>query len=91
MNKSQLIATVAEQLEMPKVKVAAVVNTVIDSVVDAVSEGETVSLTGFGTFSSRDRAERQGRNPQTGDALVIPARKAPHFRPGRSFKTTVNG
>lgn len=90
MNKSQLIAVVAAELELPKVKVAAVINTVIDQVTAAVSEGETVSLTGFGTFSSRERAERQGRNPQSGEALVIPARKAPHFKPGRAFKGIVN-
>lgn len=90
MNKSQIVANIAAELEMPKVKVAAVVNGVLDQVVAAVAAGETVSITGFGTFSARERAERQGRNPQTGEALVIQARKAPHFKAGRSFKADVN-
>jgi DNA-binding protein HU-beta len=90
MNKSELIAQVAETLEVPKTRVAAVLNAALDLVVEKVSAGETVGITGFGTFSSRDRAERNGRNPQTGEALTIEARKAPHFRSGRSFKDAVN-
>ena len=90
MNKSQIVAAVAAELELPKAKVAAVVNGVVDKIVEAVSAGETVSITGFGTFSVRERAERQGRNPQTGEALTIQARKAPHFKAGRGFKADVN-
>ena len=91
MNKSELIAKVAEDLELPKARVAQIANALFDNVVAKVAEGETVGITGFGTFSVRDRAERNGRNPQTGDALVIEARKAPHFRSGRGFKEAVNG
>lgn len=90
MNKSELIAQVAETLEMPKARVAAVLNEALELVVKSVAEGDTVGLTGFGTFSRRDRAERQGRNPQTGASLTIEARQAPHFRSGRGFKEAVN-
>lgn len=90
MNKSELIAKVAEELELPKTRVAQVANAMFDGIVAEVSNGATVGITGFGTFSSRDRAERNGRNPQTGEALVIEARKAPHFRSGRGFKSAVN-
>ncbi len=90
MNKSELIAKVAEELELPKTRVAQVANALFDGIVAEVAGGATVGITGFGTFSSRDRAERNGRNPQTGDALVIEARKAPHFRSGRGFKSAVN-
>lgn len=90
MNKSELIAKVAEELELPKTRVAQVANALFDGIVAEVSAGSTVGITGFGTFSGRQRAERNGRNPQTGDALVIEARKAPHFRSGRAFKASVN-
>ncbi len=90
MNKSELIAKVAEELDLPKTRVAQVANALLDGIVAEVAAGQTVGITGFGTFSSRERAERNGRNPQTGDALVIEARKAPHFRSGRGFKSAVN-
>lgn len=90
MNKSEIIAVVAESLDMPKARVQAVINATIDTIVEQVSKGETVGITGFGTFSSRNRAARQGRNPQTGAAIDIDARVAPHFKPGSAFKAAVN-
>lgn len=90
MNKTDIIAAVAAELELPKARVAAVVNSVLAIIVEKVAEGETVGITGFGTFGPRARAERQGRNPQTQEAITIPARTVPGFRPGRAFKEAVN-
>ena len=90
MNKSDLIAKLAEDLSVPKVQAARFLNAAIDSIVDTVAQGETVGIAGVGTFSSRARAGRQGRNPQTGEAMDIAARTAPHFKPGTEFKRSVN-
>ncbi|MGV9535044.1 HU family DNA-binding protein [Streptosporangium sandarakinum] len=89
MNKSQLIDAVAEHAELPKAVVAKVLSATFDVVPLAVAAGDPVTIPGFGTFETVERAERTGRNPQTGAELRIPASKAPKFRPGGAFKVLV--
>ena len=88
-NKQDLIAKVAETAELSKKQAALVVNTVFDTISESLSNGEKVQIIGFGSFDVRKRAERKGRNPQTGAELVIPASKVPGFKAGKALKETV--
>ena len=91
MNKTELIAKVAEQANMTKKDTERIVNTFIGVVEGALSSGDTVAILGFGTFLSRERAAREGRNPRTGQAIQIPASKVPVFRPGRGLRGSLTG
>ena len=91
MNKTELIAKVAEQANMTKKDTERFVNTFIDVVETTLAAGDTVAILGFGTFLSRERAAREGRNPRTGEAIQIPASKVPVFRPGRGLRDSVTG
>ena len=88
-NKQDLIAKVAETAELSKKQAALVVNTVFETISESLSNGEKVQIIGFGSFDVRERAERKGRNPQTGDELVIPASKVPGFKAGKALKEVV--
>ncbi|MEO0943200.1 MAG: HU family DNA-binding protein, partial [Cyanobacteria bacterium J06642_12] len=68
----------------------AVVTATIDSIMEAVSEGDKVTLIGFGSFESRDRKQREGRNPKTGEPMTIPATTVPAFSAGKAFKEQVS-
>ncbi|MDO6805333.1 HU family DNA-binding protein [Wenyingzhuangia sp. 1_MG-2023] len=74
---------------MSKEKATEIITVVTDRIAQALSEGENVSLIGFGTFEVRQRAERQGKNPQTGEAITIAAAKVPAFKPGKALKDSV--
>ena len=86
MNKTELIAAVAENVGMSKKDVDAVVNAVIDTIVEEVAKEEKVQIVGFGTFEVRSRSERQGRDPRTNSPITIPASKVPAFKAGKAFK-----
>ena len=88
-NKQDLIAKVAETAELSKKQAALVVSTVFDTIAESLANGEKVQLIGFGSFEVRERAERKGRNPQTGEELVIPATKVPAFKAGKALKAEV--
>ena len=88
-NKQDLIAKVAETAELSKKQAALVVSTVFDTIAESLANGEKVQLIGFGSFEVRERAERKGRNPQTGEELVIPATKVPAFKAGKALKDVV--
>ena len=88
-NKQDLIAKVVEAAELSKKQAALVVNTVFDTISESLSNGEKVQIIGFGSFDVRERAERKGRNPQTGAELVIPASKVPGFKAGKALKEVV--
>ncbi|MEI4618595.1 HU family DNA-binding protein [Bacillus cereus] len=90
MNKSELIKQVAIQSELTKPQASLAVDAVLESIQHALQTGEHVQLLGFGSFEVRERAAREGRNPQTGDALTIPARKTPVFKAGKALKEAVN-
>ena len=90
MNKTELIAAVAEEAEMTKKDAEKAVKAVIDVISDALVQGDKVQLIGFGTFEVRTRAARKGRNPQTGETIEIPASKNPVFKAGKALKDLVN-
>jgi DNA-binding protein HU-beta len=86
LNKADLIATVAEKASLKKVEAEKAVNAILDSIGEALKNGEKVQLIGFGTFETRKRAARTGRNPQTGKEIKIPAANVPAFKPGSGLK-----
>lgn len=88
-NKQDLIAKVVEATGLTKKDATASVNAVFDTVKDYLAEGEKVQLIGFGNFEVRERAARQGRNPQTGEAIEIAASKVPAFKAGKALKEAV--
>ena len=90
MNKVDFVGAVADAAELSKADAARAVDAVIDVVTKALKKGDTVTLVGFGTFSVRKRAARQGRNPQTGDTIKIKASKNPAFKAGKALKDAVN-
>ena len=91
MNKSQLIDKIAAGADISKAAAGRALDAFIDAVSGALKDGDSVALTGFGTYSVRERAARTGRNPQTGAAVEISAAKIPSFKPGKVLKDTVNG
>ena len=90
MNKSELIAAVAKQADLTKKDAEAAVNAVTDVITDALKAGDKVQLVGFGTFETRARAARTGKNPRTGEEITIAASKVPAFKAGKALKDTVN-
>jgi len=89
MNKSELIDAIADASDLSKTDAARSLSGFIDSVTGALKKGDTVSLIGFGTFSVKDRAARQGRNPQTGETIQIKAAKIPSFKAGKGLKDAI--
>ena len=90
MNKTELIAAIAEQAEISKKDAEKALEAFVDVVTEQLKEGEKVQLVGFGTFEVSERAAREGRNPQTGKTMKIAACKAPKFKAGKSLKDAVN-
>ena len=90
MNKAELIEVIAKDAKLSKAAAQAALDATIAAVVKAVTKGDSVSLVGFGSFSSGKRAARTGRNPQTGEAIKIPAAKTVMFSAGKAFKDAVN-
>ena len=91
MNKTELVKKVAAENGISQKAAAAVVDSVLNTVMDSLAAREPVSLFGFGTFSCRHRDARQGRNPATGKAMEFAARNTPVFKAGKAFKEKVNG
>ncbi|MEO0770559.1 MAG: HU family DNA-binding protein [Cyanobacteria bacterium J06649_4] len=89
MNKAELIDMVAEKADVSKKDADAVLSAVIESIMESVAGGDKVSLVGFGSFEPRDRKARDGRNPQTGQTIKIPATTVPAFSAGKGFKQLV--
>ena len=90
MNKAELVAAMAEKAELSKKDAEASLKAFTDVVAEELKKGEKIQLVGFGTFEVAERAERTGRNPQTGADMVIPASKAPKFKAGKALKDMVN-
>lgn len=91
MNKNELVKAVAsEKSHFTQAEVAEIIDTVMEVIKTTVASGEKVSLVGFGNFECVERAERMGRNPATGEEIVIAASKSPKFKPGKAFKDAVN-
>ena len=90
MNKTELVAAVAEKAALSKKDAEKAVSAVVDAITGALADGEKVQLVGFGTFEVRERAARTGKNPRTGAAIKIAASKVPAFKAGQAFKNSVN-
>lgn len=90
MNKTELIAAVADRAQMSKKDAEKAVNAVFSVVEDALVNNDKVQIIGFGTFEVRARSERKGRNPQSGQEITIPASKMPVFKAGKGLKDVVN-
>lgn len=90
MNKAELIDAIADSADLTKADAGRALDGMIDAITAALKKGETVSLVGFGSFAVKERAERQGRNPQTGDSITIAAAKIPAFKAGKALKDAVN-
>ena len=90
MNKTELVAAMAEQTQLSKKDAEAALKAFIDVVSEEMKKGEKVQLVGFGTFEVSERAAREGRNPATGKSMVITASKAPKFKAGKALKDLVN-
>ena len=90
MNKQELVASMAEKSQLTKKDAEAALKAFIDSVQEALVNGEKVQLIGFGTFETRERAAREGRNPRTKESMTIPASTVPAFKAGKEFKEKVN-
>ncbi|MCQ6558041.1 MULTISPECIES: HU family DNA-binding protein [Paenibacillus] len=90
MNKTELIAKVAELTDLSKKDASKAVDAVFDAISDALQGGDKVQLVGFGNFEVKSREARKGRNPQTGQEIDIPASKIPSFKAGKSLKDLVS-
>ena len=91
MNKTELIAAVAEKAEISEKDAEKALKAFTDVVTDELVKGEKVQLVGFGTFEVSERAEREGRNPKSGEPMTIAASKSPKFKAGKALKDMVNG
>ena len=90
MNKTELVAAVAEQADISKKDAEKALKAFVDVVTEEMKKGEKVQFVGFGTFEVSERAAREGRNPQTGKTMKIEACKAPKFKAGKALKDAVN-
>ena len=89
MNKTELVNAIAEKADFSKKDAEKAVAAVLDSITDALAQGDKVQIVGFGTFEVRARAEKQGRNPKTGEAMIVPASNLPAFKAGKALKEAV--
>ncbi len=90
MNKKELVAAIADKCGMKKVDTDKVIEAFTEVVTEELKNGGKVALVGFGTFEVSERAEREGRNPKTGETMMIPASKNPKFKVGKALKDAVN-
>ncbi|MEJ2621293.1 MAG: HU family DNA-binding protein [Candidatus Thiodiazotropha sp.] len=90
MNKAELIEAMAESADISKAAAGRALDGMVEAVTKAMQAGDTLSLVGFGTFSVKERAAREGRNPQTGETIKIKASKIPSFKAGKALKDAIN-
>ncbi len=90
MNKTELVAAIADMAELSKKDAEKALKAFTDVVAEELKKGEKVQLVGFGTFEVSERAAREGRNPQTGETMPIAASKAPKFKAGKALKDMIN-
>ncbi len=90
MNKSELITAIAEHANLTKADAGRALDGLLKAIETALKAGDSVALIGFGTFEVKERAERSGRNPQTGAVITIAASKTPAFKAGKNLKDAVN-
>src|ERR1043165_3668295 len=90
MTKADLVEQVAGEAEMTKKDAEQLVEIIFDSIIEALNKGEKIELRGFGSFRVRERDARKGRNPKTGTAVSIPAKRVAYFKPGKELKELIN-
>jgi len=90
-NKSELVDAIAASADISKADATRALDAALESITSTLKKGDTVSLVGFGTFSVKERAAREGRNPQTGATIQIAASRVPGFKAGKALKDAVNG
>ena len=90
MNKTELVAAVAEKAEISKKDAEKAIKALVDTITAELVKGEKVQVVGFGTFEVNERAEREGRNPKSGETVTIAASKNPKFKAGKALKDAVN-
>ena len=90
MNKTELISSIAEKAELTKKDAEAALKAFTETVEEVLASGDTIQIVGFGTFETRERAAREGRNPRTKEPLTIPASTVPVFKAGKELKEKVN-
>lgn len=90
MNKAQLVETLASEVNITKADCERLIDTMVETIKKTVKKGDDLTLVGFGTFTRSKRKARTGRNPQTGEAIKVPACTVPKFRPGKAFKDFLN-
>ena len=90
MTKAELVEEVARNTDITKKHAEVIVNTVFESIVDSLKDGDKIELRGFGTFRIRQRGSRIGRNPKPGDRVKVPSTKVPYFKPGKQLKELLN-
>ena len=89
MNRSELIQVLASKYDLNNGDAAEAVKIVLEAIAESLENGDRVEIRGFGSFHVVDRAGRTGRNPKTGEAVIVPPKKIPHFRPGKELKERV--
>ncbi len=90
MTKAQLVEEVARTTQLTKKHAELIVNTVFESIVDSLRDGDKIELRGFGSFRIRERGPRIGRNPKTGAKVQVPSKRIPYFKPGKELKELLN-
>lgn len=90
MNKTELINAIAKNADVPEAVARRVLDSTISVVTETLRQGDSVALVGFGTFTVKERAERTGRNPKTGETMTIAASKLPAFKAGKLLKDAIN-
>ena len=89
MNKNEMVASIAEKAGISKKDAEKAFTAVVETVTETLAAGGKVQIVGFGTFETRDRAEKQGRNPVTGEPMTVPAARVPAFKAGKALKDAV--
>jgi nucleoid DNA-binding protein len=89
MNKTDLIGRIAKDSKLPKSTAASALSATLSTITDALRKGQSVTLVGFGTFTTAERKARTGRDPQTKKEIRIPAKRVPKFRPGKALRAVV--
>jgi len=90
MTKAELVDEVGRQATLTRKHSEVIVDAVFSSIVEALQRGDKIELRGFGSFRIRRRGSRTGRNPKTGQGVVVPEKRVPHFKPGKELRELIN-
>ncbi len=90
MTKAELVDEIAQKADLTRKHSEVIVDAVFASIIEALQGGDKIELRGFGSFRVRHRASRTGRNPKTGDSVLVPAKKVPYFKPGKELRELIN-